>query len=316
MCEEIGNLEKCKTGKIIGSAGVQKLKEQHPKMRLIPARWVCARKTETKVRSRIVAKDLAHGSARKAGFSSPTPSHDAFMLTLIMMAVHNLAGCGLDVSHAFMHSPLTSKVPIVLKMPLSVSLPDGSPAYFLLYAALNGLRDASQAWLYLLSELIKPLHLLSDEREPCLFTGWLEPEGDCPGGRAIVLCYVDDVLVISDSASVERRIIAAIQSRVPVKITGRIHQDINGGGSITFIGRIIRRWPGTSTVEVFVRTDYLVPCWEAYQIKKGSSAFPNIAVLLEEHANSKPLSPEAYSSFFRAWMINDLVFVSSLTLLT
>ena len=144
-----------------------------------------------------MAKDLAHGSARKAGFSSPTPSHDAFMLLLVMMAVHNLAGCGLDVSHAFMHSPITSKVPIVLKMPLSVSLLDGSPSYFLLYAALNGLRDASQAWLHLLSELIKPLGLLSDDREPCLFSGCLEPDTDteCPGGKAMVLCYVDDVLI-------------------------------------------------------------------------------------------------------------------------
>ena len=170
--------------------------------------------------------------------------------SLVMMAVHNLAGCGLDVSHAFMHSPITSKVPIVLKMPLSVSLLDGSPSYFLLYAALNGLRDASQAWLHLLSELIKPLGLLSDDREPCLFSGCLEPDTDteCPGGKAMVLCYVEDVLIISNSVSVERRIIAAIQQRVPVKITGRIHQDIDGGGSITFIGRTIRRWPGSKAV--------------------------------------------------------------------
>ena len=87
----------------------------------------------------------------------------------------------------------------------------------------------------------------------------------------MVLCYVDDVLIISNSASVERRIIAAIQQRVPVKITGRIHQHIDGGGSITFIGRTIRRWPGSKAVEVFVRT-----------------------------AGSKPLSPEAYSRFRRA----------------
>ena len=45
----------------------------------------------------------------------------------------------------------------MLKLPLSVSLVDGSPAFLLLYAALNGLRDASQAWLHLLADLIKPL---------------------------------------------------------------------------------------------------------------------------------------------------------------
>ena len=217
-----------------------------------------------------------------------------------MLAGHNLRGCGLDISHAFMHSPLTSKVPIVLKLPLSVSLVDGSPAFLLLYAALNGLRDASQAWLHLLADLIKPLGLFSDDREPCLFSGWLEAHGDCPGGRALVLCYVDDILIVSDGESIERRIISAVQHRVPVKITGSVLQDMSGGGSITFIGRTIRRWPNCKSIEVFVRTDYLVPCWEAYQIKKGSNAYPNITSMLEESPTSKPLTPESYSRFRRA----------------
>ena len=43
---------------------------------------------------------------------------------------------GLDISDAFMHSP-------VLKMPLPVSMLDGSVAYLSLDKALNGLRDAS-----------------------------------------------------------------------------------------------------------------------------------------------------------------------------
>ena len=77
MSEEIGNLEKCKTGKVINKSEVFKMQSQHAQMRLIPARWVCARKSATKVRSRIVAKDIAHGPARKEGFSSPTPSQDS-----------------------------------------------------------------------------------------------------------------------------------------------------------------------------------------------------------------------------------------------
>ena len=77
----------------------------------------------------LVAKDIAHGSARKQGFSSPTPSHDAFMLIVALLATHNLRCCAADISHAFMHSPLTAKEPIVLKLPLSVSLLNGEPAY-------------------------------------------------------------------------------------------------------------------------------------------------------------------------------------------
>ena len=62
-----------------------------------------------------------------------------------------------------------------------------------------------------------------------------------------MLCYVDDILIVSDGESIERRIISAIQHRVPVKITGRVLQ--------------------------VMRTDDLVPCWEAYQSKKGSNAY-------------------------------------------
>ena len=59
---------------------------------------------------------------------------------------------GLDVAHAFMHSPIPKEECIVLQMPQSVSLEDGSLAYLVFYRALNGLRDASLAWLNLLSE--------------------------------------------------------------------------------------------------------------------------------------------------------------------
>ena len=75
MLEELRNLEVQDW-----SSEMRKLKDQNPRLRVISSRWVCARKNPEKVRSRIVAKDLATGSARKQGFSSPTPSHDALMI--------------------------------------------------------------------------------------------------------------------------------------------------------------------------------------------------------------------------------------------
>ena len=76
---------------------------------------------------------------------------------------------GLDVSHAFMHSSLPHRLVIVLKLPLSVSMPDGSQTYLLLYKALNGLRDASLHWLNLLSDSIQGVGLTSDKVEPYMF---------------------------------------------------------------------------------------------------------------------------------------------------
>ena len=66
MKEEIANLEKCGAGKVIGQAEVDALKKKNPNMRVIPSRWVSAYKSETRVRVRIVAKDINKGvSARK-----------------------------------------------------------------------------------------------------------------------------------------------------------------------------------------------------------------------------------------------------------
>lgn len=67
------------------------------------------------------------------------------------------------MAHAFMHSPIPPKECIVLQLPQSVSLEDGSLAYLVLYRALNGLRDASLAWLNLLSASIKSVGLLTDD---------------------------------------------------------------------------------------------------------------------------------------------------------
>ena len=74
MSEEIGNLEKCKTGKVINQSEVFKMQSQHAHMRLIPARWVCARKSATKVRSRIVAKDSSWTSTQGGFFVADAKS--------------------------------------------------------------------------------------------------------------------------------------------------------------------------------------------------------------------------------------------------
>ena len=129
---ELRNLERCKTGRVLSEAEMRKLKDQNPRLRVISSRWVCARKNPEKVRSRIVAKDLATGSARKQGFSSPTPSHDALMIALIFLATHNMRAAGADIGHAFMNSPLGTRDPVVLRMPMSISTKEGLPVFYFL----------------------------------------------------------------------------------------------------------------------------------------------------------------------------------------
>ena len=206
MKEEIGNLEKCGAGKVTGQAEVDALKRKHPLMRVIPSRWVSAYKSESRVRVRIVAKDLNKGiSARKLGISSPTPSIEGLHFVLTLAAQQALRLKGLDVSHAFMHSPLPRGLVIVLKLPLSVSMPDGSQAYLLLYKALNGLRDASLHWLNLLSDSIRGVGLTADEVEPCIYQGVVN------GELALPVAYVDDLLLCCQSEKAEKIVEKALE---------------------------------------------------------------------------------------------------------
>ncbi|CAL1159105.1 unnamed protein product, partial [Cladocopium goreaui] len=195
MQEEVNNLEACQTGDLLSEAEAKAVQKVNKSARVIGARWVCAFKSAIRVRCRIVAKDLARGtSARKMGYSSPTPSCESLHLMLILCATLNLFLRSLDISHAFMHSPLEDQI-VLLRLPLSVSLCDGSVAFLKLKRALNGLRDASLAWLRLLAGTIQGQGLWSDTLEPCFYQGKVLDSKANELGIAMLLVYVDDILL-------------------------------------------------------------------------------------------------------------------------
>ena len=238
MQEEVRNLEHCKTGRIITQSELDDMKKAVPNLRLIQSRWVAAYKSSERVRTRIVAKDFNRGSsARSLGFSSPTPSIESVHLVLAMAATRKMLLRALDVSHAFMHSPLGTGVHVVLKMPLSISFPSGEATYYLLEKALNGLRDASLAWLQLLTFTVEHVGLWSDSLEPCVYGGQIVKDGH-EIGFCLCVVYVDDILLLSTTKEAEEHVVATLSSVVPVKTTGEIGEE---GGSLTFIGRVIKR---------------------------------------------------------------------------
>ena len=183
MQSEIDNMEKCHTGRVIIAEEMEHLPSSAPHMRLIQSRWVGAYKTAT----RIVAKDIARGaSARRLGISSPTPSIEALHTILALSSTRGLQIKAMDVDHAFMHSPLPPSDVVVLKLPLSVSLPDGAPAFLKLSRALNGLRDASLHWTNLLSTSIKTIGMWSGEIEPCCYQGVIQDQKGARLGVALL----------------------------------------------------------------------------------------------------------------------------------
>ena len=281
MREEVCNLEVCRTGTLLDLGQVEAIRKLKPHTRVIASRWVVARKSDTRVRARIVAKDIARGpTAKQLGYSSPTPSVEGLNMVLNVISEHDLRIRGLDISHALIHSPLGNES-VVLKMPLSVSMLEGSVAYLSLDKALNGMHDASLRWLCLLSDTIKKVGVWTDDLEPCIYQGTVWQRGKVLGLVCLVV-YVDDIVLGSSCSKAEQVVVDAISSVVPTKTTGLVMPAQEGGGSLTFIGRTISRRAGEKALRLSVDPGYLKPCFSDYGVKKGSGAAPDVAAFLEK----------------------------------
>ena len=306
MQDEVRNLDKCKTGEAMTKHQVDRLVQQHPDARVITCRWVAADKGPSKVRCRVVAKDIAKGtsSARALGFSSPTPSIEGLHLMLTLSANRGNRLSSIDISHAFMHSPIPDGEWVVLRLPLSISFPNGEAVYLLLFRSLNGLRNASAHWMSLLSNTIKSIGLWSDPIEPCIFGGFVvDPKTKKQAGSAMLMAYVDDILISASNRRTEEIIKQTIGAVVPAKDTGCVLPADEGGGTLVFIGRRITREAGHAPILLSVDDSYLTTTFEEFQIISGSHSAPDVASHLEKTISDpngkKPLSPEAYSRFRR-----------------
>ncbi|CAE7624330.1 unnamed protein product [Symbiodinium sp. CCMP2592] len=294
MVKEVNNLSHMETGDLLTASELQSLEKRFPgTLKVIPSRWVTTQKTPTTVRARIVIKDIAgknSESARALGISSPTPSADALFTVLGVAGCRDCVIAGADVSHAFMATPLRER-DVVMRFPLSVSSVSGDPLYLHLNKALNGLRKASQEWIYFVGETVKVLGLQSCSLEPCLFSGMLE------SGPCLLLVYVDDFLCIAPTKEDADHIFEVIEKKVELKRTGLINSSKDGGGTLRFIGRVISRRKGESSITVSLPEDYLDETFKAYGLSgKGSSSPPDVAVHVEK-LDGVPLSPEAYARF-------------------
>ena len=292
MQKEIEGLQECHAGDCYSISDFQKLQKtsEHP-IRLISTRWVTTAKGD-EVRSRMVVKDVkSKDSARSLGISSPTLGSDAFQLFLSFVSVFGSYLYTLDISHAFMFTPLRKR-DVAVKLPLSCSTLSGEPVILHCATALNGLRSASLEWLLYLQSQLKGIGLFADAAEPCLLSGRLPS-----GNRAILIVYVDDIAVSVETESDFRVILQCLQRKLKVKHTGTIDKT---GGKVTFLGRQIVRTPGDNSLFVYVPSEYMDKTLLEWNLKSGASAravCPNILSMLDDGKDSEPLSSEAHNKF-------------------
>ena len=126
MKTEIGNPTRCEAGIPRKYEEAQAFCAKH-NTKVLTSRWVTTHKViegQDGVRSRIVVKDFASTKAKASGVSSPTPSTEGLKSVLALAAEHKMFLTGLDVSAAFMYTPLRCHCKYMVKMPLSLTWED------------------------------------------------------------------------------------------------------------------------------------------------------------------------------------------------
>ena len=116
-------------------------------------------------------------------------------------------------------------------------------------------------------------------------------------GIALLIAYVDDILVCSENDEVQDMVEKAIGAVVPLKVTGCIEKGKDGGGSLVFIGRRITRASGTDELTLSVDGSYLGSTFIEYGITKGTSCVSDIFVNLEAIDAKIPLPPNMKSTY-------------------
>ena len=104
----------------------------------------------------------------------------------------------------------------------------------------------------------------------------------------VIMAYVDDLLVATTSES-------AVSAHVKVRETDRVGLK---GGHLRFLGRSIFRRPGSSALHMEVDPTCLDEAFAEFDLKKGSTTFPDLRPILEQEG-SQPLLAEGHARFRR-----------------
>ena len=297
---ELESLNHVKFGSIVTKSEAEKYAKTHG-IKILGTRWIVNPKEiekEEGVRRRLVVQEIASGSSSAAsqGISSSTPSGESLRIMLTLAASEGYHLTMLDISTAFMHSPLPKGHKAVVRMPGDVSWKSTihEPVYAILNNSLNGLRVASLAWLELARRTLRTVGLRSSPTETTIFSGQVEVEGKL--WHTCVLIYVDDILVISKHSKVHEVLVGAFKKVVrKVKITGNV--SASEGGTLTFLGKQVMRKPGSPTIYLRVGPEYLKELCEPLT---ASETPPDILKDLEKKDNSeqdKELSEQEASKY-------------------
>ena len=300
---ELEAMNRVRFGNILSEADARRLAAERGQ-NIIPCRWVLTRKTDqdgSKIcRARCVAQQVASGaaSASALGISSSTPSLEGLRVILSCIYTFDLFAETIDISAAFLNSPLPHDVHAVVRLPgdLSMSPSAQAPVYCDLRVAMNGLRAASKAWLDLCTGICASTGVLPCPTEPTILAGTAAKSR----AGVILLVYVDDIIIAATHPDGIAEIREALSAHVKVKTTGVMTNSKGQGGHLHFLGKDITRSQFSQKIAMRVPPVYLESVFEEFGGDlKATVAPPNILDIVEKGKKNEKLSEEAASRYRR-----------------
>ena len=270
---ELVSLDKLQVGVCMGEKAARQLAGQAGKG-LLTSRWVLVQKSPQLVRSRLVVRDYRrNGLTMKEHIYAPTSSLEALRLCLAVGTELGMGYTVLDVSVAFMYAKLkTGDLQLVL-LPDNIRGPNQERVAMKLSRAMNGLRKAPLLWFREFSQTL--IELGATVTSECtLFR--LERKGRI----MLILIYVDDVLVCSQSREMSEWLVAELTARYRIKQTG----DLAAGecGSFRFLGRtVVRTNPGNG-VCMGLPQDYVTDMMKEWKDLKPTKTVPDLEKLFKQ----------------------------------
>ena len=147
--KEWNNWKKYTNGKWISEKDFQELKKEHPKLKVIPTRWVETNKSEIgeapQMKSRIVVRgDLEEASQMRT--DSPTCSQLMISTVLSLSACRDTDLWAGDISAAFLQGSTLDRV-LILKMPRGLPDEDEQEGdYHMVSTTVYGTKDGPRGW--------------------------------------------------------------------------------------------------------------------------------------------------------------------------
>ena len=214
--------------------GTWTLVELPPGRKAVKSKWVFKHKADMRFRTRLVAKGFTQifGLDYDETFS-PVARFESLRLLLALAALEDWEIHQMDVKSAFLNGVLEEE--IYMEQPQGFVDPEHPNKVCLLKKAIYGLKQASRAWNQQFHGVLLDIGFARTRSD----AGVYHHQDD--GGITIIILYVDDIMILSDSIDNIKQVKAALISRYEMTDLGEIS---------SYLGVNIKRNRSKRTLEI------------------------------------------------------------------